>query len=69
MKSKLQKKYTSFDALPVVLTVREVMILLRVSRANAYKIMNANDFPKFTIGKRLLVKKADIQNWIETCNK
>jgi len=68
MKTTLKKKYTSFETLPVVLTVNDVMILLRVSRANAYKIMNTDNFPKFTLGKRILVKKSDFQNWLETCS-
>ena len=57
MKRQLVKKVTSFEALPLVMTVKDVQNVLRVSRPNAYRIMNLESFPKMKIGKRVLVEK------------
>lgn len=63
---KLHKKATSFDGLNLVLDVNDVMQILRISRANAYKIMGADTFPKMTIGKRVLVQREDFKNWLDS---
>ncbi len=63
---KLHKKTTSFDSLPLVLNVDDVMQTLRVSKANAYKIMGADTFPKMVIGKRVLVQREDFKNWLDS---
>ncbi len=62
---KLQKKITSFDCLPVIMNVDDVMKVLRVSKPNAYKIMAADTFPKLSIGKRVLVKKEAFLQWLD----
>ena len=60
-----KSKYTDFDRLPLMLNVNDVAELLRVSRANAYKIVNAKGFPRVTVGeKRVLVAKADLMRWL-----
>lgn len=64
MKKRLVKKVTSFEALPLVMTVKDVQDVLRVSRPNAYRIMNLESFPKMKIGKRVLVEKEAFKNWL-----
>ncbi len=49
----------------VTLSAPEVATCLGVSRATAYNLMQANDFPAFTIGKRRLVTKAAFEKWLE----
>ena len=62
--NKEQVVITSFDSLPVIMTVDDVKNVLRVSRPNAYKIVSSDTFPKFYIGKRLLIKKEDFLQWL-----
>ncbi len=64
MKRTLKKKVTSFDNLPLVMTVSDVQYALRVSKPNAYKIMASADFPKMKIGKRVLVEKDAFKKWL-----
>ena len=66
---KLHKKATSFDGLNLVLDVNDVMQILRMSKANAYKIMNSDTFPKMLIGKRILVQREDFKNWLNSLKK
>lgn len=61
---KVQKRITSFDALPVIMNVDDVMKVLRVSKPNAYKIMGSDTFPKLSIGKRVLVQKEAFLQWL-----
>lgn len=61
---KVQKKITSFETLPVIMNVNDVMKVLRISKPNAYKIMASDTFPKLAIGKRVLVQKDAFLNWL-----
>lgn len=65
MKKRLIKKVTSFEALPLVMTVKDVQEVLRVSKPNAYRIMALDTFPKMKIGKRVLVEKEAFKDWLE----
>lgn len=64
MERTLKRKVTSFDNLPLVMTVSDVQCALRVSKPNAYKIMASADFPKMKIGKRVLVEKDAFKRWL-----
>ena len=64
MKRTLRKKITSFDNLPLIMTVSDVQCALRVSKQNAYQIMATEHFPKMKIGKRVLVEKDAFKNWL-----
>lgn len=59
------KIYTDFSQLPLILTANELAQVLRISRANAYVLMHAKDFPTYKIGKRLVVRKDKVLEWME----
>jgi len=50
-------------------TAPEVAKYLGISRAGAYNLMHAVDFPSFWVGKRLLVTKAAFEKWVEDQGK
>ncbi len=58
-------KYTSYDALPVMLTAPEVGEVLGISRAAAYELVRSQGFPKLKIGSRTLIPKDKFLLWIE----
>lgn len=58
-------RYTSFEQLPFMLRADDVAKILGVSRANAYVIMHSKGFPKLQIGKRIMVTKDKLQEWID----
>lgn len=62
----LRKKTTSFDSLDIVLDVNDIMQILKISKANAYKIMASDTFPKMALGKRVLVQREDFKNWLDS---
>ena len=58
--------YTSLEQLPITLKADEVAQVLGISRANAYVLMHSADFPTLRIGKRMVVPKDKLIEWIET---
>ncbi len=60
-----ESKYTSYDALPVMLTAPEVGEVLGISRAAAYELVRSHGFPKLKIGSRILIPKDKFLTWIE----
>jgi len=58
-------KYTSFDELPVMLSVPEVSTVLGISRAGAYELVHTEGFPSLTIGTRIIVPKEKLIAWID----
>lgn len=58
-------KYTSFDELPVMLSVPEVATVLGISRAGAYELVHTEGFPSLTIGARIIVPKEKLIAWID----
>jgi len=49
--------YTSYDELPLMLSVAEVAAVLGISRAGAYELVHGNEFPALKIGSRLIQKE------------
>ena len=61
---KERKTYTSVDQLPLTLTANQVASVLSISRANAYKLMHSKGFPTIQIGKRIVVHRDKLMEWM-----
>ena len=57
--------YTSYDELPLMLSVAEVASVLGISRAGAYELARSNSFPALKIGNRIVVPKDKFLAWID----
>lgn len=57
--------YTSYEQLPLTLCAEDVASLLGISRAGAYTLMRSAGFPTIYIGKRMIVPKDKLLDWIE----
>ena len=57
--------YTSFDQLPISLNAVQLAKALGISRSNAYTLMHREDFPTIVIGKRMIVTKDKLLQWME----
>ena len=55
----------NYDDLPAVLNANQLATALGISRAGAYQRLSTGAFPTLRIGKRLLVPKDKLINWIE----
>ena len=52
------------NSLPEVLTAKDLQAYLHISRAGAYNLMNCADFPPLHIGKRKLVTRQHLDQWM-----
>ena len=59
-------QYTSYDQLPLMLSVPEVAVVLGISRAGAYELVRSDDFPALRIGNRIVVPKEKFIRWIDS---
>ena len=57
--------YTSIEQLPITLSASQVAQVLGISRANAYTLMHSKGFPTIQIGKRMVVPKNKLIEWME----
>ena len=64
-----QTNVKSYDELPLFINADTLAKVLGVSRASAYELMREKDFPSFRIGKRILVRKENLIEWIEKRSK
>lgn len=66
---KVTQIYTAFDQLPIMLNADQLAQVLGISRAGAYQLMHAKDFPTVRIGKRMIVPKEGLYKWLEEKQK
>ena len=56
--------YTSIHQLPLMLSARDLAAALGISTPSAYNLLHSADFPTLTIGKRMMVPKEKLLEWI-----
>ncbi|EKN68094.1 helix-turn-helix domain-containing protein [Schinkia azotoformans] len=54
-----------YEDLKDVLTVKDIMEFLGISRAKAYELVNSGEFHTVRVGTRILIPKISIQKWLE----
>lgn len=61
----MKDRFTSREQLPLFLTIEEVGWLLGVSRAGAYSVAHSEGFPLIRLGKRMVVSRDALFEWLE----
>ena len=61
--------YKSYDELPLLLNVKQLADLLGVSDSNVYELIQEDGFPSLRIGKRIVIPKEELREWISTRTK
>lgn len=49
----------------VLYTVKDIQTIFKIGQTQAYRLMNASDFPSFRLNKRLYISKIELEKWIE----
>jgi excisionase family DNA binding protein len=49
-----------------ILTKKELMEYVRISRGTVDKLMRSRELPYMKIGKKVLFKRTDIDRWLES---
>lgn len=61
--------YKSFDELPCFLNAKQVANLFGISQSSCYELMNEPDFPVTLIGKRKVIQKDKLIEWLNKNTK
>ena len=61
--------YTSYDELPLLLNAKQLADLLGVSDSSVYELIQGDGFPSLRIGKRIVIPKEELREWISTRTK
>ena len=57
--------YKSLDELPVTFGPAELSAVLGISRNKAYELANRIDFPKYRVGKKIIISKKHFLVWMD----
>ena len=55
----------NFDQYPPVMNASQLSEVLGISRAGAYNLMRSEGFPTLFIGKRMIVPKDKLIDWMD----
>lgn len=61
--------YKSYDELPLLLNVKQLADLLGVSDSSVYELIQEDGFPSLRIGKRIVIPKEELREWISARTK
>ena len=61
--------YKSYDELPLLLNVKQLADLLGVSDSSVYELIQGDGFPSLRIGKRIVIPKEELREWISARTK
>ena len=64
-----QNHICSYEEIPLFLGAIDIAKLLGLSMTNVYYMLRADDFPTIVIGKRRLVRKEKLLEWISAHEK
>ena len=63
------ERFCEYERVPLFLGCKEIMGLLGLSRTTVYGLLQSEAFPTITVGKRRLVRKENLFEWISTHEK
>jgi len=49
----------------IMYTVKDLRDIFRCSLSQAYELVNANGFPSMRVGRKILVEKKALENWLD----
>lgn len=58
--------YKNIDELPITFGPVELATILGISRNKAYELANRTDFPKFRVGRKIIISKKHFVEWMDT---
>ena len=54
---------------PIFYTIKEFAKIFKISKSTAYQIARTSGFPKKRVGKRILIPKNELKQWMDKdCN-
>ena len=60
----MKSTYTNIEELPLTLNDREAAEVLRISKSKVYELARTESFPAVRIGKRVVIPRDKLIQWI-----
>lgn len=57
--------YKNIDDLPITFGTSELAKILGISRNKAYELVNRPDFPKYKMGRKIIISKKHFLKWMD----
>lgn len=57
--------YNNIDDLPITFGPAQLAEILGISRNKAYELVNRADFPKYQMGKKIIISKKHFIKWMD----
>ena len=61
--------FTNYNELPLLLNTTQLADLLGVSHSSVYELIQEDGFPSLRIGKRIVIPKEELRQWISDNTK
>ena len=61
----MERKYHSFDELPLTLRVEDLMPILGIGRNTAYELIHSGQIRSVRIGRRICIHKAEVLRFLK----
>lgn len=58
--------YKNMDELPITFGPNQLATILGISRNKAYELANRSDFPKYRVGRKIIISKKHFVQWMDT---
>ena len=62
-------RYNDLESIPLFLGCKEITKLLGLSHTTVYELFQSEDFPTITVGRRHMVRKDALLQWIDSHEK
>lgn len=60
----MENKYRTFDDLPLILRVEDLMPILKIGRNTAYELVRSGQIRSIRIGRQLRIPKVAVQEYL-----
>ena len=67
--NKTTMRYSDLGSIPLFLGSQEITKLLGLSRTTVYELFQSEDFPTITVGRRHMVRKDALLQWVDSHEK
>ncbi len=57
--------YKNLDDIPITFSPMELAVILGISKNKAYELANKPDFPKYRVGRRIVISKKHFIKWMD----
>lgn len=58
--------YKNIDEIPITFGPSQLATILGISRNKAYELANRPDFPKYRVGRKIIISKKHFIGWMDT---